>query len=173
MSNPESPSPNPPTTPAGRHEVTFQKILVATDAAEESPIMIDCAVKIAKLGATDIVLLHVIEITRSELNPSVFGSLTGIQSKIDARRQEALNRLKSLYEKIKTPPLECQTKVRMGIPYEEILDEAEQMAADVIILGHKAALGLGRFLLGSTAERVVRHASCSVFVVRRHQVDGP
>jgi nucleotide-binding universal stress UspA family protein len=113
--------------------VTLQKLLVATDAAEASPLTIDHAVQLAQLGA----------------------------------------RLNALGEKLKGPRRVCQAKVRVGIPYEEILDEAEQMAAELILLGHKAAPGLGRFLLGSTAERVVRHASCSVFVARRRPVNGP
>jgi nucleotide-binding universal stress UspA family protein len=53
-----------------------------------------------------------------------------------------------------------------GIPYEEILEFAKQQKADLIVLGTHGRKGLDRFLFGSTAEKVVRYASCPVLTVR-------
>jgi nucleotide-binding universal stress UspA family protein len=53
-------------------------------------------------------------------------------------------------------------------PSQEILNEAEKTNPDLIVLGNKGTSGVTRFLLGSTAERIVRYAKCSVLVVRMH-----
>ena len=57
------------------------------------------------------------------------------------------------------------TSVRFGGVYQEILAYADKVGADLIVIGsHKP--GVADYLLGSNASRVVRHAPCSVFVVR-------
>lgn len=57
------------------------------------------------------------------------------------------------------------TGVRFGGVYQEILAYADKVGADLIVIGsHKP--GVADYLLGSNASRVVRHAPCSVFVVR-------
>jgi nucleotide-binding universal stress UspA family protein len=57
------------------------------------------------------------------------------------------------------------TAVRFGGTYQEILAHAETLGADLIVIGsHKP--NVADYLLGSTASRVVRHARCSVYVVR-------
>ena len=61
------------------------------------------------------------------------------------------------------------SSVRFGNVYQEILAHANKMNADLIIVAsHKP--NVGDYLLGTTAARVVRHAACSVFVVRLDKV---
>ena len=56
--------------------------------------------------------------------------------------------------------------VRNGTPFREIADAAESLNADLIIISTHGYTGLRHVLLGSTAERVVRHARCPVLVVQ-------
>ena len=56
-------------------------------------------------------------------------------------------------------------EVRIGHPYRTILDVADEKGADLIIIASHQP-GLQDYLLGSTAAKVVRHAKCSVLVVR-------
>jgi len=58
------------------------------------------------------------------------------------------------------------TTVRQGDPRVEIVDEAERWGADLVILGSHGRTGVKRWLMGSVAEYVVRHAPCSVEVAR-------
>lgn len=55
-----------------------------------------------------------------------------------------------------------------GHPAYEILNYASAHAADLIVLGTHGRKGISRWLMGSVAERVVRHAPCAVLVVRPH-----
>jgi nucleotide-binding universal stress UspA family protein len=59
-----------------------------------------------------------------------------------------------------------EKKILKGIPYEEIINFAEQEKIDMIVIGTYGRSGLDRFIFGSTAERVVRKAPCPVVTVR-------
>ena len=62
--------------------------------------------------------------------------------------------------------LAIESSVRRGDAKREIVTEAEEWQADLVVLGSHGHSGIGRWLLGSTAEYVVRHAPCSVEVIR-------
>ena len=66
--------------------------------------------------------------------------------------------------------LSIDARVRQGDPRKEILDEAEDWRADLIVVGSHGQTGVQRWLVGSVAEHVVRHAPCSVEVVRRRSL---
>jgi len=59
-----------------------------------------------------------------------------------------------------------EKKVLNGIPWEEILNFAEEAKIDIIVMGTYGRLGIERFIFGNTAERVVRRAPCPVMTVR-------
>ncbi len=63
-------------------------------------------------------------------------------------------------------PGTVETRTRTGYPEEEILDLAAATSTDLILVGATSRGALPQFLLGSVAERVVHHASCSVLVAR-------
>jgi nucleotide-binding universal stress UspA family protein len=61
--------------------------------------------------------------------------------------------------------------LKFGTPYREILALAENSAVDLIVLGTHGHSAVHRFLLGSTTERIVRHARCPVLIVREREHD--
>ena len=70
---------------------------------------------------------------------------------------------------LKEAGLSTETTVREGDPRSAIVDEADEWGADLIIVGSHGRTGLKRWLLGSVAQAIVEHASCSVEVVRRRE----
>lgn len=58
------------------------------------------------------------------------------------------------------------TQAREGYPDEEILNACQEQSADLLVVGAKGITGLRRFLLGGVTARVLRHAPCSVLIVR-------
>jgi universal stress protein A len=63
----------------------------------------------------------------------------------------------------------ADTVLRRGEPYREILRAASELQIDLIILSTHGRSGAARMVLGSTAEKVVRHAGCPVLVVRENE----
>ena len=83
-----------------------------------------------------------------------------------ARTASAVSKqLGQLVGRLNLPDGAAKAAVRFGSIYREILAQAEEDQSDLIVIGcHRP--NLADYLLGPNAARVVRHASCSVFVVR-------
>ena len=81
---------------------------------------------------------------------------------VEKSRQSALEKLKALAA---SSSIEVELEVRLGHPYKTILEVANEKRAELIIVAsHQPELQ--HYFLGSTAAKVVRHATCSVLVVR-------
>jgi nucleotide-binding universal stress UspA family protein len=83
----------------------------------------------------------------------------------DAQRiQHALENLREAVQKLNIGNVELE--VRLGDPGQIACDRAEELGAELIVVGSHGRTGLTRMLLGSVAERVVRLAHCQVLVVK-------
>ncbi len=77
--------------------------------------------------------------------------------------------MKALVKRLRRQLPATRGFVRVGTPWREIVELAEELRVDAIVVGSRGLSAIQRLLLGSTAENVVRHAPCAVLVVR----DGP
>jgi nucleotide-binding universal stress UspA family protein len=84
-----------------------------------------------------------------------------------ATAEQASAKAKAIMEQLEAGGLDVDFKLRQGDARSEIVDEAKEWAADLIVVGSHGHTGLKRWLLGSVAQSVVTHASCSVEVVRK------
>ncbi len=122
-------------------------ILVATDGNPHSVGALTFAAHLARAQAESITILTIVK-THEE----------------QERAREILQRAETVVTALDVP---FQTKMRIGHPAEEILSEAEEAGHHIAVLSEKQHQGfLTRFLLGSTALRVVEHAPCPVVVVK-------
>ena len=135
----------------------YNKILIPIDFAHEDQAL-DSINKANKLGAEGgMILLHVIEDI-----PEYMQSYLPDEFKID-KVDNAKNKLKALLEKSEAD--NARIEVRKGRSYSHIVESADENAVNLIIINsHKP--GFEDYLLGSTAAKVVRHASCAVLVER-------
>src|SRR5207253_9631122 len=140
----------------------FQKILVPVDLADPDFVKpaLDTAVELAGASGGAVRLINVIPMTPvmlAEYVPPDFD----VQQRKSA--EEALTLI------AKDVPLNSgrvSTVVRQGGIYHEILEEAKNFKADLIVMSSHR-VGVRTYFLGSNAGHVVRYASCSVMVVRR------
>src|SRR5206468_355278 len=59
----------------------------------------------------------------------------------------------------------CETHVMPGDPSDALVDLAEQVGADLLVLGNRGMTGMKRFVLGSVPNKVAHHSPCSVLIV--------
>lgn len=135
----------------------MKKVLVAVDIARSggNDACIQTAQDIAGTMDGSLILLHVIEPI-----PGFIASQLpeGILKKRKSEAKEELRKLAVQYS--------CSgVVIREGAPATEILEHAKEIKADLIVL-HSHDPKLSNYLLGSVASRVVRHAHCSVHIVR-------
>ena len=140
----------------------FRTILVSVDLAEPdmaSPA-IDKAIELARASGGALRLVNV-----QPLLPPAYMDYVPVGFD-EQQREESIAALRTMAAKIPLPAERVSTSVRIGGTYPEILADAEEWGADLIVIGsHRPAMST--YLLGSTAKAVVRHATCSVLVVRQ------
>ncbi len=80
--------------------------------------------------------------------------------------QEAIALVAKTADALRSAGISVTTDIVQGDPKTLIIENAEAWGADLIVLGSHGRKGLQRFLLGSVSETVMRHAHCSVEIVR-------
>lgn len=138
------------------------------DYAPASLRSITLAAGLAKLSGAKIVLLHV---TPPLAYSSMYtGSLTvGLSQQVLAEVHKAAHDTSMAALKVVAdrycPDFEYELVARPGVPLSVILGEAEARAVDLIVLAASGRSRVARFFVGSTADRIIREASCPVLVV--------
>ena len=146
----------------------MKKMLVAYDGSEASKKAVDMVIKCAD-KEDQIVLLTVVpaELAESSFTKMLLPTidLSSIV-KSGSFKQKAMESLNKIVKEIENDVSKVEIAVEAGDPADEILLSAKKYNADIVILGYKGYGKEGRFLLGSVTDKVVRHASVSVLVVR-------
>ena len=147
-------------------EITIKKILVPIDGSDASLKAAKYAIKAAKCEKAQIICIHVIAISE---NTSEFEDKP--QTYYDELRKSTrpwFEVIKEAGKKMGVSDDNINTDILTNfssIP-EAIVSYASNKNADLIVMGTKGRTGLKRFLMGSVAENVVRHAQSPVLVVR-------
>jgi nucleotide-binding universal stress UspA family protein len=142
----------------------LRKILVPVDFSEFSSKALDYALAFAQQFDARILLLHVVE-------PAIYPeNYMVVPKSFDDLNENLINAAKERLARITLERIgrraNADSEVRLGRPFFEIVDAAKSLGVDLIIIGTHGYTGLKHVLLGSTAERVVRHAPCPVLTVR-------
>lgn len=141
-----------------------RRILVPIDFSSLSNQAVERAVSIAQQNNSELLLVHVVE---PVIYPVDF--LVVPSEMEDANLQllkSAKERLTALTKDLVARGLKCESVAAIGRAHHQIVETARKKNTDLIILPTHGHTGLKHVYLGSTAERVVRHAPCSVLVVR-------
>jgi nucleotide-binding universal stress UspA family protein len=90
----------------------------------------------------------------------------GYAPELEEMKKPAQELVERIAKQLRSAGFKAETAVEVGDVRERILDSASEWHADLIVLGSHGTRGIQRFLLGSVAEFVARHAKCSVQIIR-------
>lgn len=138
----------------------YKKILIAVDLSEDSAEVARKARAIGGDNAAEMHLIHVIEPLSFAYGGDIPMDFSGIQDEI---HQQATQQL-ATFGTANGVPAERQHIV-LGRPEVEIHSAAEEIGADLIVVGSHGRYGLA-LLMGSTANGVLHGATCDVLAVR-------
>ena len=139
----------------------YKSILVPVDLLDESSWknVLPAAIEEARNSDASLCLVASLDINLGIAAPHLGDNFNATQ--LERGRQ----RLEEVAQEGIPDDVQVRCIVREGRPYREILQVAKEVDADLIIMAsHRPSLG--SFLLGANAAKVVRHAQCSVLVVR-------
>jgi nucleotide-binding universal stress UspA family protein len=155
--------------PTGKESVTMSifptRILLATDGSEEAELAALRAVELADATDSELHVVHV-EVVPSFLvsYPGTLGYERRLYEQIEEMSRELLR--KQSWRVKAAGGTVAGTHLRMGQVDLEIVALAEEIQADLIVMGCRGLGGVRRALMGSVSDSVVRHAHCPVLVVR-------
>jgi nucleotide-binding universal stress UspA family protein len=144
----------------------FKKIVVGTDGSETAAEAVRQAVALAASVEADLEIVSAYEpVSGQRLRAERRDAPEEIQWAINPR-EDVEATLAQAAEIAKSAGVPAGTWARQGDPADALLDVAEELSADLIVVGNKGMTGAKRFLLGSVPNRVSHHAPCSVLIIR-------
>jgi len=142
---------------------SIEKIILATDFSETSEEAGFHAMLLAQTYNAELKALHVFEPRPLGIPYHKLKKDGQIDEDPEKTRQRGKTMLKELADSFH---VKADTIFAEGDPGHEIVRVAEELNADLIVLGTHGYTGWKRFALGSVAELVVRHAPCAVLTIR-------
>lgn len=160
----KSPSPHSAKSAAKRSKkaappLNIGTIVVPVDFSPAGQPALEYAESLARLTGATICLVHVLRPIISEID------FATIQHDRNTRKEKVERELGSIQAE-RFSDIRSNFQIREGTPFEEIIKAADKVKADLIVMATHGYTGLRHIVLGSTTERVVRHATCPVIVVR-------
>jgi nucleotide-binding universal stress UspA family protein len=144
----------------------FRSIVVGTDGSETAAKAVDAAVQLAQLSDATLEIVSAYEpVSGQRLREEARQVPPDLQWIVN-RRADVDATLHHAAERARGAGVTPQTHAREGDPADAILDVAEELGADLIVVGNKGTTGAKRFLLGSVPNKVSHHAPCAVMIVR-------
>ncbi len=151
----------------------FEKVLLTTDGSRFAEDAAQVAIGLAKKCGAEVRVLTVVE------HPPYYGTpeasalydaelYRSLSAELEKLGQEAVDRLAKI---VQDAGLETSGTLRRGSPADEIVAEAKEWGAGVIVVSTHGRTGLSRLVLGSVANRVVNLATCPVLLYRVNRDD--
>ncbi len=144
----------------------FTRIVVGTDGSDTAAEAVRQAIDLAKLsGATLSIVSAYAPISKRRIQDEAEGAPSDIAHGIGPREDVNLV-LDAAAAEARAAGVEVQTHPVEADPADALLNVAEQIQADLIVVGNKGMTGTRRFLLGSVPNNVSHHAPCSVLIIQ-------
>ena len=144
----------------------FDRIVVGTDGSETATEAVRHATELAKMSGGKLGIVAAFEPIPQTRVREEQAELPGDVSHTVGPREDVNVTLDTAVGEAKQAGVDAEGYPREGDPADAILDVAEEINADLIVVGNKGMTGAKRFLLGSVPNKVSHHAPCGVFIVR-------
>lgn len=140
----------------------IKRIVVCVDTSDYSEMIVARASAIAIAFSAEIHVISVVGLPKLVASEADIG----IQDVRISEKEFQENHKRLIDEYLKGHDLDIESRVLHGDPSGKILSYANEIGADLIVMGSKAYGKVQRFLLGGVSEDVVRNAKCSVMIAR-------
>jgi nucleotide-binding universal stress UspA family protein len=149
------------SAPSAAHQRSgFRQIVLATDMGPASAAATDEAFRLAGALGARLLAVSVIDPRTLQLPGGRF------RSRVDQERERLEAAASELVRRGRRDQVATSFLIWEGDPADSIVEAATSEGADIIVVGSHGRAALGRALIGSVSDQVVRHAPCPVMVVR-------
>ncbi len=142
-----------------------KKIRIATDGSEASYHAADKGIELAKQSNGKVIAVYVMDIQRL-VNLPGYATIPGVKDRLlKAMLEEGEEALEIIEERSVQAGVSCDKVILKGDPSKELLKYSKDKGMDILFIGSIGRTGINRFLLGSVAEKVVRHSEVPVILI--------
>jgi len=149
----------------------IQRILVATDFSPHSDAALQKALHVARASGAELTLLHVLTDLRTAMADMSYegrwqlvgGDLEKFQKELYADSEKKLT---DQLARLDSSGVVVHKQSEMGTAYIKIIQVVQQVKSDLVVVGTRGVTGLQRMVVGSTAERLLRHCPAPVWIVK-------
>lgn len=142
----------------------YDRILVPTDGSEGAALAFDHAVDLASQSDAELHVVHAVD-------PTTVPPEIGMDDFIERLRSTGETLVEDLRERGEAAGLTVEASVLTGPPADTITEYVTDHDIDLVVMGTHGRTGLGRWLLGSVTERVVRICPVPVLTVREPEAE--
>lgn len=139
----------------------FERVLVAYDGSKGARRALEVAVDLARRDDAELIGLAI----EAHL-PHYAATVGEVQEELRFEERACARLLMEASAYAAEQGVPMRTEIRAGRPAQEIVRSARDHGADLVVIGHSGLAGVWGLLLGATAEKVSRHAACSILIVR-------
>jgi nucleotide-binding universal stress UspA family protein len=159
----------------GEMSIFPTKILLATDGSSEAELATQTAVDLARMSASELHVIHVLDVAPSAMLYPEATDPEGIEMPDPILEEDLEQSSEQRGRELLDAEVErvwavggtvAQAHLTMGDAAREIVHLAEDVGAGLVVMGSRGHGGIRRALMGSVSDSVVRHAHCPVLVVR-------
>lgn len=145
----------------------FRRILVATDLSAQNAVIFERALALAAPGAEiEIASAWQDPLQAMAFDPAVTIASGTVWPEVEESIYTELRGMIRKHPALADRQPAVAARALFGNPAQAIVERAQEIGANLVVVGSHSHRGLARFLLGSTAEAVLRHAPCAVLVAR-------
>ena len=139
----------------------FKRILVGLDGSSGSEEALTKAIELTRLQQADLWALSVAEVV-----PRYVETIDEVAEASDHANAYFGELQRQAYDRAKQAGIELQVEILVGHAAHAVVEFAETHDIDLVVIGHSGQTSIWGQFLGTTADKIVRHAPCSVLVVR-------
>ena len=148
----------------------IRKIMVAYDFSDYSKEALEFAVQLADELKSNLMIVNVINqrevdaLRRAEME----GSGVSVDQFIKDNKKDRINLINEVVEKLSAKHLTVEVKIKIGVPFCELIQAAKDSGVDLVVMGRKGRSNLSGILFGTTAEKMFRHCPVPLVSLREN-----
>ena len=152
--------------PDVRQKGILNKALVPLDGSKEGEAVIPYIEELASRLKAEVVLLQVLSTSYHVITAEGYGYVIYTDQQMESDKAFARDYLEKVGARLKRKGVIVKSEVRLGIAAEEIIKLADEMYADVVAMSTHGRSGVGRWVFGSVADRVLHEGNTPLLLVR-------
>lgn len=145
----------------------YTTIVVGTDGSDSAASAVRQAAELAKAGGGTLHIVHAYQTMNMGTLAMSAGSgastidVEGVNASIEAQAQTVCRHAGAIAQ---AEDVKCEIHSVPGDPCDALISVAEQVQADLLVVGNRGMTGLKRFMLGSVPNKISHHAPCSILI---------